>query len=418
MSEYVTFPLVVASLLHLFLFVYNRYLLCLTASPWKVPLHYAWFLASVAIPSLVIVYFLESGPSAVHEALTWTPETGRGRVMYILMVALVAFFGARLLIWLQERVYPEQPAALIEERCSEAVVPSVTPALPRLLRVLDTTSDLVVTEREIAVAGLAPAFDGLTIAQVSDVHFGQRLEMENYLHGVRDLVEGLGADIVVLTGDFVDKKRDILRSVEYHAGFRGRIATLCVLGNHDYWTNPERIREAIARTHVRWLGGGERRILKRNGRRVVFTGTDAPWDDRRPDWRRLVRRDTGDAVILLSHTPDNAPAAARHGASLVLSGHTHGGQICLPLIGPAVVPSLYGLKYAGGLYRVGGDALLNVSRGVGTSSGKLRVLCRPEICLLTLRAPVVEVMVGRVVTARRLLRPAEDEGTAGGVLAN
>lgn len=329
----------------------------------------------------------------------------------------MAFFGARLIVWLQRRILPDKPQGLIEETVSKPIMPSVASRLPRGLRPLETTGDLVVTEKELAVSGLAPAFDGLTIAQVSDVHFGQRLEMENYLRGIQELVAQLDADIVVLTGDFVDRRRDIARSVQYHAGFRGRIGTFAVLGNHDYWTHPGRLLDTLAKTHIRWIGGGERRVLKRNARRLVITGTDYPWSHQQPDWRRLVRRETGDAVILLSHTPDNAPAAAKHGASLILSGHNHGGQFCLPIAGPFVCPSRYGLRFAEGTHRVGVDSMVNVSRGVGVSSGGIRILCKPEICLLTLRAPVVEVMAGKIIPARTLLRPAES-ADGSGILAN
>ncbi|MEO8376826.1 MAG: metallophosphoesterase [Candidatus Sumerlaeota bacterium] len=409
-----TLLLLLASLVHLFVSVYNRFLLCVTDSWWKPWAHLAWFIVSVALPATGILWLAGEGTGPLREALTWSPVTRAGKIAFTVMGALIAFFGVRLLAWIEERLFPEKPSALIEERTIEAVVPPVTPTLPRGLRRFETTSDLVVTEREIAVAGLAPAFDGLTIAHVADIHFGQRLEMENYFEGVREIVAGLDADIVALTGDFVDTRRDIGRAIEYHAGFKGRIGTFYVFGNHDYWTNAKRLREGLDKTHLRWLGGGDRRILKRMGRRLIFTGTDAPWDGvRRPDFRRLVRRETGDAVVLLSHTPDNGPSAARNGASLILSGHNHGGQICLPVLGPLIAPSRYGLRYAAGVYRVGADGLLNVSRGVGASSGKIRVLCKPEICLLTLRAPVVQVMAGRVVPARAILKRAEEGGEQG-----
>jgi len=416
MLSWLTFSLLFLSLVHLFLFVYNRYLLCLRDSQWKAPIHQAWFLISVVLPTLALLIFFRSGP--VAQALRLQPDSPLARILYVLFVALIAFLGARSLIWFQRHVAPDKPHNLIDETVAEPVVPPVASRLPRGFRRFETTGDLVVTQREIAVPGMAAAFDGLTIAQVSDVHFGERLEMESYFLGVQELVAQIDPDIVVLTGDFVDNRRDIARSVEYHAGFRGRLATFCVLGNHDYWTRPDRILDGIEKTPIRWLGGGERRTLKLSGRRLIFTGTDYPWNGRRPDWRRLVRRGTGDAVILLSHTPDNAPAAARHGASLILSGHNHGGQICLPGMGPFIVPSRYGLKYAEGVHRVGVDSVLNVSRGVGVSSGGIRLFCRPEICLLTLRAPSVEVMAGKIVPASALLRPAESGEGSGGILAN
>jgi predicted MPP superfamily phosphohydrolase len=408
--------LFLCSLLHLFFFVYNRYLLCLRDGPLKEPIHYLWFTVTVPLPAILILVLYNTEP--VSQALWWRPSTPESKLLFSVMIALVAFFAARVILWIPDRFAPEEPANLIEETLSRPPMPAVSSQLPRAIRRFDTTGDLVLTEREIAVPGLAPAFDGFTIAQVSDIHFGQRVEIENYLLAVRDFVNTLDADIVCFTGDFVDRRRDIQQAVEFHAGFKARIGLLCVLGNHDYWTRADRVLECLAETPIHWLGNGERRILKREGRRLIFTGTDYPWDSARRDWRRAIRRDTGDAVVFLTHTPDNAPAAAREGASLILAGHNHGGQFCLPIIGPFVVPSRYGLKFAGGIYRVGGESVLNVSRGVGVSSGGARVLCRPEICLLTLRAPVVEAMAGKVIDARELLHKVEDEKAGGGVLAN
>lgn len=389
--------LLAVSLLHLFVFVYNRYLLCLWPSRLKFGLQAGGFLALFLVPMVAVLLF--GGQEPLHSALRWAPAGDVARGLFVVYLGLVAFFGARAILWIQDRVGPDTPRNVVSESVSRPVVPRVASSLPRPLRRYETTGDLQIVEREIAVPGLAPAFDGLTIVHVTDVHYGQRLALEAYLEGVREVVAQLRPDIVALTGDFVDKRRDIARSVEYHAGFRGRLGTFAVLGNHDYWTQPGRILDQMERTHIRWLGGGERRTLKRAGRRLVFTGTDYPWNQHRPDLRRLCRRETGDAVVFLCHTPDLASAAARAGASLILSGHNHGGQICLPVLGPVIVPSRHGLQFAGGAYRVGGDSVLNVSRGVGVSSGGIRVLCPPEICVLTLRAPVVEVMVGRAVPA-------------------
>ncbi|CAN5226055.1 hypothetical protein BH09SUM1_BH09SUM1_28720 [soil metagenome] len=410
MIAFITYFVFLISLVHVFLFAYNRVLLCLSPSAWKLPLHYAWFVLSVLIPGVLVLVFYNS--EEVQSALNWEP-VAEAKTLFVIMVASIAFLGTRGIIWLQERFFVERPQALMDEKISRPAMPSVASALPRPLRVFETTGDLVLTEREIAVTGLAPAFDGLTIAQVSDIHFGARLEMENYLEAVRELVAGLQADIVVFTGDFVDRRKDIVRAVEYHSRFRGRLGTLCVLGNHDYWTRPDRIFEELGKTSIKWLGGGERRTLKRHGRRLIFTGTDAPWDGAKADFDRTIRRGTGDCVVLLSHTPDNAPRAARAGASLILSGHNHGGQICLPVIGPVVVPSKHGLQYSSGLFRVGADSLLNVSRGVGVSSGGIRVLCPPEVCLLTLRVSRIEVMVGRAIQAREVFRPARIEQATG-----
>jgi predicted MPP superfamily phosphohydrolase len=409
--------LAVGAFAHLFVAVYNRWLLCLTDSPVKLPLHALAFLVLFAIPALAVLLATPDG--AVAAALAGHPAGPAAWFWYLVLWGAIILWMARTIVWAIDRVVPDHPPQLVEETVERPVMPPVFSALPRGLRALDTTGALEVVRRDITIAGLAPAFDGLRIVQVSDVHFGQRLSMTNYLEAVQDLVARLDGDLVVLTGDFVDRRRDIVRSVAYHSRFRGRLGTYCVLGNHDYWTRPEALLEELGRTPVRWLGGGARRVFRAGGRRLVLTGTDSPWDGRRPDWRRLVRRGPGDAVVLLSHTPDNAPAAARHGAALILSGHNHGGQIRLPLIGPMIVPSRHGLRFADGARRAGPDSVVNVSRGVGVSSGGVRILCPPEVTVITLRVPIVDVMVGRVVPARPLLTAVEGRrAAADGMLAN
>jgi len=389
-----------AGLCHLFLFVYNRYLLCLRDGPMKQPIHALWFALTVPLPLLLLLLY--STNPAVQQVLAWDPRSGNARLLFAVQVILVGFWLARSSVWLIDRLWPERPAAILEETIEHIPMAPVASGLPALLRFLDTTSALEVTHRELAIAGLSDAFDGFTIAQVSDVHFSARLDFESYFESVVKTVQGLDPDVVVLTGDFVESRRQIRNSLRYHARLRGRLGTFAVMGNHDYWTRPDLIQSEMERHGIRWLGGGERRVFRRRGRSLVFTGTDRPWTCAGPDWQRLIRRAPGDAVVLLSHTPDGGPAAARHGASLILSGHNHGGQYCLPGIGPVVVPSRYGVKFAGGCHRVGRDSLLNVSRGVGVSGDRgWRMLCAPEICLLTLRAPASEVMVGVVARAQR-----------------
>lgn len=414
-TSLISFLLLTIGLFHLFLHVYNRYLLCLPDGPLKKPAHVAGFLVLFLVPVAAVVG-LRHHP-AVSGALALTPEGTAGQVLFLAGAATVLFWVARSVAWCIDKYAPDHPPQVLSDESVPVPVPPVFSSLPRVIRRIDTTGDLHLTRREIVIGGMAPAFDGLTIVQVSDIHFGQRLQMANYLEAVQALVRRLAPDLVVLTGDFVDQRRHITRSIQYHAGFRGRLGTFCVLGNHDYWTRPDAILNELSRTHIRWLGGGERRLFRKFGRRLIFTGTDSPWDGLETDWRRRLRRGTGDAVIVLSHTPDNAPVVARHGASLVLSGHNHGGQVCLPWLGPMVVPSRHGLKYTAGVYRAGPDTVVNVSRGVGVSHSGVRILCPPEICLLTLRVQTVDVMAGRIIDARELVSRGE-EPAAGGLFVN
>src|SRR5690606_4823740 len=101
---------------------------------------------------------------------------------------------------------------------------------------------------------------------------------------------------------------------------------------------------------------------------LIIAGSDYPWCRERAPWGSLLASHPGEAVVLLSHTPDNAAAAARHGANFILSGHNHGGQYCLPLLGAFVVPSRIGHRYLHGVYDVTSDCVLSVSRGLGAST--------------------------------------------------
>lgn len=412
-----TFFGLIFSLFAVSLYIFNRTFLGMKDQPWKRTIQLSWPAISFVTPVVLLCVFFSTRP--VQEALSWSPNTYLSSVLFFSTIVIILFGIVRFLIWFFDFTLPDKPDGLIEEYVSFPLNISVPSRLPRGMRRLETTGTLALVHREVAVTGLASAFDGLTIAHLSDIHLGNRLEMENYLEGVVSVVETLDPDLVIFSGDFVDHRRDIALAQQYVSRFKGRLGTFFVLGNHDYWTNADRLKEAFGKTHLKWLGGGDRRVLKRAGRRLILTGTDYPWDKQQPDWKRLCRRETGDAVILAVHTPDLGPIAAKHGASLVLSGHNHGGQICLPFFGPFLSPSRYGVRYSGGVYRVGVDSILNVSKGIGVSEQGIRILCHPEVNFLTLRAPVVEVMAGNVIPARSILRPvSENNENPDGILAN
>ncbi len=415
MIEFFTLLLLILAFIHLWLQGANRHYINITDGPLKPWLNLVWFVTTVPLPTLLVLVFRHWEP--LESALRWQPHGLLSSLFFSAITVLLAFMVIRFGFWCYCRFLEEKPENLVSEDFTEVSLPKVATILPRGLKWLETTGNLQLTQREITVAGLAPAFDGVTIAQVADIHFQEGLAMENYFQGVRDFVNSLNADFVVMTGDFVDDRRSIPRAIQYHATFQARVDLLCVMGNHDYWTRPDRILSMLERTPIHYLGDGSRRVYKRSGRRLIFQGTDHPWNPDLPDWEKQIRRGVGDAIVFLSHTPDNAPLAAWNGASLILSGHNHGGQIRLPLIGPLIAPSRYGLRYVEGIHRVGRESLLNVSRGVGVSSARVRMLCPPEICLLTLRAPVVDVMAGQVITMKSLKEKKEADAVPGAIYA-
>ncbi len=394
MIEVVTLVLVGLGLAHLWLQLFNRRLLLLRDTPRKSTIANLAALLVIALPLVSLILVSESPP--VADALSWTPGSPESRAVFLSFGFLWVFALWRFGSWFAGKVVPVRSARLVSEQIRVPRIAKPPGALPRILRPLETTCDLRERRLEIEVPSLAAEFDGLTIAVVSDLHYDPRHERLPWFRDVAAIVNGFDADVVAFTGDFVNRRTDIRDSVAFHATMKGRLATLAVLGNHDDWTNPRLVRSECRRHGLR-LMHDRRWTIERRGRRLIFAGTDAPWGGRRSNWPRLLRKSPGDSLVLLSHTPDNTPAAVRHGANLVLSGHNHGGQACLPLVGAVVVPSLYGHRYLEGVIDAGPETVLVVSRGIGSSPGAFRtsgrVLCPPEAILLTLRAPAVEVAV-------------------------
>src|SRR5205814_253033 len=153
---------------------------------------------------------------------------------------------------------------------------------------------------------------------------------------------------------------------------------LAILGNHDMWYAPEEVRQRLADLGFRVLSHRPERIELR-GVPVVVVGHEGPWIKPPPD---LSGTPPDIFRLCLSHTPDNMAWARRQGVDLVLSGHVHGGQVRVPLIGSIIVPSKCGRRYDCGVFREGGT-VLHVSRGIG-GEHPLRFRCRPEATLLVL----------------------------------
>lgn len=398
--------LVAAGLAHAWLQLFNRWLISIRDTAWKPWIHRASLVAMVALPTAALALLRDAGP--VDEALRWSPSTGPARGLFLAFGALWLFAAWRGALWLADRAWPPRSHHILSQTVSLPKIDKPAPRFPAFMGRLETTFDLEAVELEIAVPGLPAAFDGLSIAHVADAHFDPRDGWLDYYKSVADIVNGWDADIVAFTGDFVNRRRFIRVSGRYHGLMRGRLATLAVLGNHDYWTDAGEVREACAAAGIRAMHN-ERWVLERHGRRLVFAGTDMPWGKTRSDLPQLLAHGTADAAVLLSHSPDNAPAAARAGANLVLAGHNHGGQYCLPLVGPVCVPSRTGHRFVEGVFDLEDSCVLVVSRGVGCSFHQRggRILSRPQVVKLVLRAELLEEQIGVLARGRAAAaRPA------------
>lgn len=255
---------------------------------------------------------------------------------------------------------------------------------PRLCRV---------TRLDLALPRLPAAFDGFTIAFLADTHHGPSMPL-SYLQRVVAMTNALEPDLVALGGDYVHRPRRwrpgsggrayIRPGIAVLAGLRAREGRFAVLGNHDIRVSREETSRALAEHGLTELTNAGV-WLARGGARLRLCGVD---DHRfgRPDLAAaLAGSSASDAVVLLAHNPDFAETLQDPRVSLILSGHTHGGQVVLPWFGAPLVPSRYGQKYRAGLVQAP-VAPVFVTCGVGVVAPPVRFNCRPEIALLTLRA--------------------------------
>jgi uncharacterized protein len=234
------------------------------------------------------------------------------------------------------------------------------------------------TTLTLAVPGLPRAWDGLTILQLSDLHFYGTPGREYFEIVVRRCMATGVPDLFVLNGDVIDDQK-YLEWIEPVLGpLRWNVAALAILGNHDWWQDFDAVRDRLAALGMHVVSNRWQSIEVR-GERLVVIGHEGPWFRPPPD---LAGCPDG-FRLLISHTPDNIGWAKRNGCRLMLSGHNHGGQIRVPVFGSLFVPSRYSRRYDMGTFHEP-PTVLHVNRGL---SGKeaIRFRCRPQVTRIILR---------------------------------
>ncbi|MEJ5251980.1 MAG: metallophosphoesterase [Chthonomonadetes bacterium] len=233
----------------------------------------------------------------------------------------------------------------------------------------------------------------LRVAVISDIHIGAGGFGMNRWKRTLSLVEREKPDVVLLLGDYVSSHRGIPALKEVLQGVRAPMGVYAVLGNHDHWAGAEQIVRILKEHHVEVLVN--RAVpLRRSSGEIWLVGIDDLWSGK-PDWQKAfdgVPR--GAPVILLSHNPDAMLAPQRERVSLILSGHTHGGHIWLPLArllgtlsGRAFIPhSEYGLRHPHGLRREG-DTWIYVTKGVTVGNRLPRWYNAREVVILEVGHP-------------------------------
>ncbi|HET6933999.1 MAG TPA: metallophosphoesterase [Candidatus Angelobacter sp.] len=256
--------------------------------------------------------------------------------------------------------------------------------------------EISIERHTIRINRLPEPFHGLKIVQISDFHYAEFTE-PYFLRDMVDHVNRLKPDAVFLNGDFVTdgyvfshaRNRQFAYScAEILNGIHCPVR-YSVLGNHDSTFAEAAVMDALKINGLNLLDN-RYEPLERDGRRLWIGGTgDAIWRKMRlDDAIPPTSRKDNEPLILMVHEPDVLPLVARRKADLLLSGHTHGGQVRFPFLPAMHLPPL-GRKYVEGLLRLG-PTQLYVNRGVGTVGLPFRFNCPPEIAVLTLETAATE----------------------------
>lgn len=245
--------------------------------------------------------------------------------------------------------------------------------------------DPEITETDIWLRRLPPAYDDLRIVHLTDIHHSLFTPLEEVERAVH-LANLLRPDLVALTGDYVTLSAIYIWPVARALGrLRARLGVFAVLGNHDFQVDPEEITKALSAQHIRVLRNS-RVSLRARSSALWIVGVDDLWwgtDDMAAALRGVPPRD---AKIMLCHNPVGIREAAAHGVDFVLSGHTHGGQVRLPVVGSVYGRSKLGERFVEGWNRLDGTQIY-VSRGIGKVLLPVRLGCPPEIACFRLRRP-------------------------------
>jgi hypothetical protein len=242
----------------------------------------------------------------------------------------------------------------------------------------------------VPIRNLPPAFEGFRIAQISDIHYDEYTE-PSFVRRIIDHVSALVPDLAVFTGDYVSfgplHKSFAAGAMHRCAAALARVSCplrFAIMGNHDSFVGAHATRSILAALDIPLLLNRPMPI-ERSGQRLWIAGVRDSLTDM-PDLDAAIPAQPDGPVVLLCHAPDYADTVAAHPrgplVDLMLSGHSHGGQVRFPLLGALHTPE-GGRKYVEGLFRIGGMQLY-VNRGIGTVGLPIRLNCPPEITLFRL----------------------------------
>jgi predicted MPP superfamily phosphohydrolase len=239
---------------------------------------------------------------------------------------------------------------------------------------------LSVERLDLLFDDLPDEFDGFKIVQVSDFHLSH---FTSFHVKILSAIDTERPDMIAITGDFNGKNlaaicKDFCKSIAGKSRY-----VFAVLGNWDHKAeNLDFFVKSIKDSGISVLIN-ESAVIKKNGKELFIAGTDDSFTGNEDLGKTFKNIPENNFVIMLTHCPDIIYHAAKYKPQLVLSGHTHGGQVKVPFVRAVYVPSEFGTRFLSGLFRVEGTYLY-VNRGIGTSHIPVRFLSLPELTVITL----------------------------------
>jgi hypothetical protein len=242
-----------------------------------------------------------------------------------------------------------------------------------------------VNRYKVPIANLPSSFHGFTLAQLTDLHLGF-LVSESFVEGIIHRTNRLRTDVIVCTGDYVHE-RNTIEEIEkvwpILSKLEAKHGVYSVLGNHDHWADTDRSLYWLERTgqNIRH----EYKPIYKGRDRILIGGAGDFWEDELKIDKAFSCSDEKECRLLLSHNPDSVDTEFNTPLSLVISGHTHGGQVVIPFFGPPMLP-VKNKDYSSGLIATPRTKLF-ISRGIGWAIYPVRFNCYPEIAVLELVNP-------------------------------
>ena len=309
-------------------------------------------------------------------------------------LAAAAFFSVR---WVIRKLTEKTPTAFLNHKFNfvdlgaRFQTPPIHGVQARILNAIPGNQifQLAIEQKTIGVKRLPPAFDGIKIAHLSDLHLTGKIGKPFFELIVQQCNE-LDPDLVFLTGDVVDKEPCIDWLPDILGNVVARIGRYYILGNHDRRVHDtDYLRQKIQQSGFT-RAVGQWNAVTIDNHSIWLLGNETPWftgssmlPTETEDPNSTTATDPNAVRLLLAHTPDLISWAHRHYFDLMFAGHCHGGQIRIPMIGPIISPSRHGVRFASGVFQIRGTTLM-VTRGI-SSDDPIRLNCRPELSLITLK---------------------------------